>query len=171
MFDHHTQCHNMVPTYVCMVPPHVLYDSHGPSHNLYRMGILWSFLTLYWTGMAPNMYVWSPTCEVSSWHIWLLWFSIPYIEKVSHGPPHIHVVPHLPYMEQVLYGPPHAHMVPHMWIVFMSYMPLMVLPYLIWNRYCTVPHMYVWSPTCMHGPQHVWYDVNDSYHSPIPYMK
>ena len=47
----------------------------------------------------------------------------PYMEHVSYGPPHVHMVlphvqsdgPPLPNMEQVLYGSPHVCMVPHMY--------------------------------------------------------
>ena len=47
----------------------------------------------------------------------------------------------LPYMEQVSYGPLHVHMVPPHELS-MSYMTLTVPPYLIWNRYHMVPHTY-----------------------------
>ena len=36
---------------------HVLYDSYGPHHTLYGIGILWSPITLYGTGI-----IWSTMC-------------------------------------------------------------------------------------------------------------
>ena len=68
--------------------------------------------------------------------------------------------PHIPYMEQVSYGPPHVHVVSHMWSVLISYMTLMV-PHtlyrigIIWS-----PHMYVWSPHMCYMTlmfPHTWY--------------
>ena len=96
-------------------------------HTLFGIGIWWSSHTLYGTGIvwSPNLYVWSL-------HIWSVFMSY-----MTYGPQYLiwnryHMVPHmyiwspLPYMEQLSYGPPHVHIVPTH-VKWPSY--------LIWNRY------------------------------------
>ena len=80
----------------------------------------------------------------------------------------------------------------------MCYMTLMVPPYLIWNRYHMVPHMWsvfmsymthmvphtlygiaiLWSPLTLYGTGIVWpphvkclHILYDSYGPPVPYME
>ena len=67
--------------------------------------------------------------------------------------------PHTLYGIGIVWSPPHVHMVPHMYYV--TYGP----HYLIWNRYCMVPYMYIWSPTCEVSSYLIWLMV------PIPYME
>ena len=127
----------------------------------------------------------TPTCEVSSCLIWLLWSPIPLLNRYHMVLPIMFVwSPHIwnkyCMVPQCTYGPPFLiwnkyHMVftyvlksPHMWSVFMSYMTLMVPPYLIWNRYHMVCHMYIQfpspymqqvlyrPPTCMYGSPNMW---------------
>ena len=65
-------------------------------------------------------------------------------------------------------------------VLYNSYGP----PYLIWNRYHMVPHMYIWSPlpymeqvsygppTCTYGLPHVkCLHVLYDFYGPIPYME
>ena len=83
------------PPHVHMIPPnmkglHVLDHSNGP-HALYGIGIMVPHMYnmtlmvphyLIWNRylMVPHMYVWSPTYEVSSYLILLLWSPIAYME-------------------------------------------------------------------------------------------
>ena len=169
------------PPHVHMVHPqvkcfHALYDSYGP-HTLYGIGIIWFPshvpITLYGTAIIwfSPMYISSSTCTYGppTCTIWCQWLINPHsLYGIGIWRSHL-----------TLYGTAIVWS-PHMWSVFMSYMNLIVLPYLRWNRYCMVPHMYVWSPlTYMeqlsYGPPHVFpphvqYDVNDFW-SPIPYME
>ena len=139
---------------------HYWYDSYGPPYLIW-IGILCSHLTLYITGI-----IWSPpTCTYGPPHVW------------SDGPS-------LPYMEQLSYGLPHVCMVPTACTIWWS-------PYIIWNRYHMVPHMCIWSPTCKiwffqdslgKSPLHVLKNVKINLNnctsalliwllwSPIPYM-
>ena len=148
-------------------PPHVLWLM--VPHTLYRIGILWLLPYLIW-----NHYH-IVTLHVKCFHVLYDSYGLPYLiwNRYCMVPTCTYGLP-----PTCMYGPPHmyntgilwsshtcTHGPPHMWSVFMSYMTLMVPPYLIWNRYHMVPHMYVWSPF------HVWYDVNDTYGPPIPYME
>ena len=81
-------------------------------------------LTLYETGI-----ILSPTCMVAHmWSVFMLYMTL--------------MVPHTLYGQGIIWFPLHTCMVPHMWSLFMSNMTIMVPPYLIWNRYHMVPHMY-----------------------------
>ena len=97
----------------------------------------------------------------------------------SYGPPTLYGIDiwwsPLPYMEQVWYGPlPCMYVPPTCEVSSCLYMTLST-PYLIWNRYCMVPHMYVWSsPTCtiwfFSGPPYLIYGIGFLCSS-LPYME
>ena len=62
--------------------------------------------TLYGIGMIPACMYGPP--HVKCLHVLYDSYGPPihYMEKVSYGPPHVHVVSPLSYMEQVSYGSP-----------------------------------------------------------------
>ena len=185
--------YHMAP-HVCMAPTCTICFLWSP-HTLYGIGMLWSPLSLHGTGIT-----WSPTCmygpptfKVSSCLIWLLWspwnitLMVPLTSYFIWN--RYHVVPHTctydpPTCEMsscviwLLWYPIAIYQIGIIWSPHMYYIVLMVLTYLIWNRYLwfTLPYMVpphvkclhvlyvsycphtlhgigiIWSPTCMYGP-------------------
>ena len=142
---------------VLMVPPHmkclhVLYDSYGPPHTCYGIGIIWSpymyhvcvvplhvlydsYGTLYliWNRyhiVPPHVHMVPPTFEVSSCLIWLLWS------------------PHTLHKIGMVWFHPHIHMASCMYI---------------WS-----PHMYDMMPMSLMVP-HTLYEIG-LWWSPLPYI-
>ena len=134
---------------------------------LYGTGTVCSPSCMYVSPIYGIGIVWSPTCTYGP--------PLPYMEQVSYGPPHVHVVhltcevfscliwllwsPHTLYWNRYHMVPPHVKC---LHILYDSYGP----PNLVWNRYLMVPHMYIWSPNMyVWSPQHV-YDISNSYSPP-----
>ena len=173
----------MVPQHVCMVPPHVLYDSYGPPYLIWnRYFMVCPYLIWNRYCLVPHMYIWYP-------HMWSVFMSYmplmvpPFFIWNRYGmvPPYIHMFPPhvqydvnhsygphtlygigiwwspLPYMEQLSYDPPHVCMVPPhvrcLHVLYHSYGP----PYLIWNRYHMVPWHQCMVPLTLYGTGIVWF--------------
>ena len=119
-------CGNLVTVNVKFL--HVLYDSYGPQY------LIWNRYP-----MVPPYLIWNRYCMVP--HMWSVFMSYMTL-----------MVPHTLYGRGIIWSPTCTY-VPPTCIVCLLWSTILYMeqvsdssPYLIWNRYCMVPHMYIWSP-------------------------
>ena len=138
-------------------------------HTLHGIGIWWSSPYLIWKSYSYGPPTWTygpPTCEVTLpwlYGIDIVWFPYMYVWSSHKWSVFVSYMPVMvpPYLIWDRYGmvTPHVHMVPPtcmIWCQWLLCSPHILYwvgiwwssPYLIWNSYHMVPHMYIWSSTC-----------------------